>query len=110
MALIVCAQSMSSCVQNAIYLIERIRTLFVGSTNSLHHAYLTTVDNGTYTLKEMLKPEDKNEFITEMMKVVQDQKNTNHWTMIPRADMPDSAKTIIAGWFSKERCSLMGMF
>lgn len=70
MALTAYAQIIPSCVQNAVYHVERIRTLFGGSINSLHHAYLTTVDNGTYTLKEMRQQEDKNEFVATMMNEV----------------------------------------
>jgi len=97
------ALNIPSCVQNAVYHAERIRTLFDGSINSLHHAYLTTVDNGTYTLKDMLKQEDKNDFVAAMMKEVQDHESRNHWTMIPRANMPDGAKTIMAVWSFKRK-------
>ncbi len=94
---------MPSCIQNAVYYVERIRTLFDGSIYSLHHAYLSAVDNGNYTLKEMLKQDDENEFITTMMKEVQDHENRDHWTMIPRTDMPDGAKSILAVWSFKRK-------
>ena len=51
----------------------------------------------------MLQKEDKNEFITAMMKEVQDHESWGHWTMIPWADMPDGAKTILAIWSFKRK-------
>ena len=103
MALTARAQSVPSCVQNAVYHVERIRTLFDSTIHSLHHSYFTTVDNGTYNVKEMLKQEDLNEFITAMMKEDQDREIRDHWTVIPRADMPDGAKTILAIWPFKRK-------
>ena len=59
--------------------------------------------DGTYTLKEMLKQEDKNQIITAMMKEIQDHESRDHWTMVPRADMTDGAKTILAVWSFKRK-------
>ena len=52
----------SSLLQNLVLHTEKVNTHFDGTINELHHAVLSTVagDNDTYTLKDMLKQDDKN--------------------------------------------------
>ena len=90
-------------LEKAVFHAEKIHTLFDGSLNGLHHAYLSTVDNGTYTLRDMLKQEDKAEFIKAMEVEVNDHESRNHWTLMPCSNMPSDAKTILAIWSFKRK-------
>ena len=71
---------------------EKVYTLFDGSINTLHHAYLSWLDNGTYTLREMLNKGVKPEFIKAMESEISDYKSRNHWSLMPRSNMPNDAK------------------
>ena len=51
----------------------------------------------------MLQQEDKNEFITTLLREIYDHKSRGHWTMIPRANKPADAKTIQAAWSFKRK-------
>jgi hypothetical protein len=95
--------SVSSALQNIVLHTEQINTHFDGTINAMHHAVLTTIagDNDTYTLKDMLRQEDKGEFIKAMVKEVQDHESRNHWTVIPRSDMPSGNKSILSVWSFK---------
>lgn len=53
----------------------------------------------------MLKQEDKNEFIQAMMKEVTDHESRNHWTVLPRSEIPNGVKTILAVWSFKRKRS-----
>ena len=84
---------------------ERLNQHFDGTLNKLHHAVLNTVagDNDTYTLKQMLQQEDKNDFIEAMQKEVNDHESRDHWTVIPRSLIPNGTKTIMAIWSFKRK-------
>lgn len=73
--------------------------------NTIHHAVLSTMagDNDTYTLKQMLQQNDKNDFIEAMKKEVLDHESHGHWTVIPRSMMPIGIKTIMAIWSFKRK-------
>ena len=75
----------------------QINTQFDNTLNSIHHAVLATAvgDNDTYTLKDMMKQEDKGDFITAMIKEVEDHVSRNHWTLYERSVMPPGTKTIM---------------
>ena len=60
-------------------------------------------DNETYTFKEMLQQEDKNEFIKAMLKEVQDHENRHHWHLFERNKIPEGYKTILAIWSFKRK-------
>ena len=68
-------------------------------------AYMAeTQQNGTYTLKEMLKQSDRRDFAKAMEKEIQDHMDNGHWTMLPRAKMKPRMKTILAIWLLKRKC------
>ena len=93
----------TSAVTKAVYHLERIKSQFDGTINSLHHAFLSTVDNGTYTLKDMLQQPDKAEFIKAMQSEVSDHESRGHWSLMKRNDLPEGAKTILAIWSFKRK-------
>ena len=92
-----------SLIQKAAFHTEQIRKQFDVTINSIHHAYLSTVDNGVYTLKDMLQQKDKNLFITAMSKEIDDHESRNHWTLMLRDDMPTDSKTIMSIWSFKRK-------
>ena len=76
-------------VQRACLHVEKINTHFDGTINSFHYAFSSMAsagDNDVYTLKEMLKQEDKNDFIQAMVKEVDDHTTREHWDVVPRSD------------------------
>jgi hypothetical protein len=92
-------------VHRAVLHSQRVNTHFDGTLNTVHHAVLNVVagDNDTYTLRDMLKQEDKSSFITAMMKEVRDHESRNHWTIMPRSVIPSGTKTILAVWSFKRK-------
>jgi len=95
----------SSLWSKVVYQTQLVNTHFDGTLNYLNPmAYSSTLsDNETYTFKEMLQQPDKNEFILAMMKEIQDHENREHWSLFPRADIPDGHKTILAIWSFKRK-------
>ena len=85
-------------LEKAVSHVEKIYTLFYGSINTLHHTYVSTVDNGTYTLRKMLKQEDKAEFIKAMEVEVGDHESRNHGSLMSLSEMPCGAETILLIW------------
>jgi hypothetical protein len=90
---VTCASIMSNVVLHT----ERVNTHFDGTLNYIHHAVLMTDagDNDTYTLKDMLKQDDRNDFIAAMVKEVCDHESRDHWTLMPRSSVPAGVKTIL---------------
>ncbi len=50
-----------------------------------------------------MKQEDKGDFVVAMQKEVVDHENRNHWTLTPRSEMPQGAKTILSIWSFKRK-------
>ena len=94
----------SSVVQKIALHTEKVNMHFDRTINKIHHAALATADdNDTYTLKDMLKQEDKAEFIQAMVKEVADHEKRDHWTVMPRSEMPKGTKTILSVWSFKRK-------
>ena len=55
-------------------------------------------DNDTITFKNMLQEDDKDEFITDIMREIKDREDRNHWNLMLRSDLPPGTKTILAIW------------
>ena len=89
--------------QRAVLHTERLNILHDGSINKIHEVYasMTGTDNGVYTLKEMVKQDDRAEFISVMLTEVQDHESRAHWTLMSRNSMPEEAKTIMSIWSFK---------
>ena len=88
-----------------VYHTQEINKHFDGTLNYLNPlAYATEKsDNETYTFREMLQQEDKNEFIMAMIKEISDHEQREHWHLFPRADIPKDHKTILAIWSFKRK-------
>ena len=78
---------------------------FDGTVNQIHHACMVVKagDNDTYTLKQMLQEDDKNDFIEAMVTEVNDHSRREHWDVVPRTEMPPGTKTILAVWAFKRK-------
>ena len=92
-------------VHRAVLHSQKVNTHFDGTLNAIHHAALTVAagDNDTYTLREMLKQDDKADFVAAMTKEVKDHESRNHWTILPRSVIPSGTKTILAVWSFKRK-------
>ena len=78
---------------------------FDGTLNCIHPFALASknADNDTFTLKEMMRQDDKAEFIKAMMAKLLDHESRTHWTVMHRSDLPANAKTILAIWSFKRK-------
>ena len=77
---------------------------FDGTLNAIHpFAFATNADNDTFTLKHMLQQEDRAEFIKAMLVELNEHESREHWTLLPRSVMPQSAKTILSIWSFKRK-------
>ena len=88
-----------------VYHTQEINNHFDGTLNYINPlAYVTeTSDNETYTFRDMLCQEDKNEFIMAMIKEIKDHEDRDHWHLFPRAQIPQGHKTILAIWSFKRK-------
>ena len=99
-------QDPAQLIQRVCLHTERINTHIDATINSLYHACCLTInasDNDTYTLKQRLQQDDKNDFIEAMIKEVDDHSNKGHWDVVKRSEMPPGTKTILAVWAFKRK-------
>jgi hypothetical protein len=54
-------------------------------------------------LKDILKQEDFKDFVVAMKKEVEDHEQREHWTLMPRSEMPKDTKTILSVWSFKRK-------
>ena len=89
---------------------EELNLLFDGTINKVFEFAFAAnqQQNETYTFKDAMLQDDIGDFIKAMVKEISDHEENNHWTMIPRSDMPASAKTILSIWSFKRKCSPAG--
>jgi len=94
-----------SYAQRVVLQAERLNTMYDGTINSVHHAFasMTGADNGVYTLKDVFKQDDRADFVAAMINEVEDHESREHWTMIPRSNMPAGAKSILSIWSFKRK-------
>ena len=83
-------------------------TLFDGSINQFVPTSLasTLATNDVYTYGEMLRhpPKEKKKFIEAMQEEIAAHVKRNHWTVIPKSEIPPKTKSIMAIWaFKKKR-------
>ena len=91
--------------QKTLLYAEKVASNFDGTLNSFHHVALMTAagDNDTYTFKNMIQQDDKNEVITAMIKEIADHEDRKHWDMMLRSELPSGANTIVAIWSFKRK-------
>ena len=98
-------KSPKSALQKLVLHTQRVNTHFDNTVNEFHHAALmvSAGDNDTYTLKDVFKQDDVSHFVTAMVKEVLDHESRDHWTIMPRYEMPKDIKTIMAIWSFKRK-------
>jgi hypothetical protein len=82
-----------------------IEANFDGTLNSFaHHVFAAGKENNeTYTFREMLKQDDRDDFVEAMQVEVDAHQTREHWEIIPRSQMPKEMKTIMAIWSFKRK-------
>ncbi len=91
--------------QSVAYQFEQANENFDSTCNdALHHVYSTAkTANESYTFKEMLAQDDREQFVTAMQKEIDDHEKRNHWDIVLRSSMPKEMKTIMAIWSFKRK-------
>ena len=90
---------------------KELNLLFDGTINKVFEFAFAANEqqNETYTFKDAMLQDDSSDFIkASMIKEISDHEDNRHWTMIPRSDMPTSAKTILSIWSFKRKRSPAG--
>ena len=59
--------------------------------------------NEVYTFKDMLKEDDRADFIKAMAKEIEDHEKRGHWVAVLRLSMPSGTKTIQSIWAFKRK-------
>ena len=55
----------------------------------LHHVFSVAKEaNESYTFKEMLQQDDRNQFVEAMTKEIEDHTKHKKWEIVPRSQMP----------------------
>ena len=80
--------------ERILYVQEYVNMLINNSLNFVNEIILSIVDNEVYHLKEILKQEDKSEFIKVMVNEIDVHQRRNHWELCPRSEVPKDIKTI----------------
>jgi hypothetical protein len=94
----------SSVFLKAIESFHRVNTLYDGTINCFSMlAQASVASNETFTYKQAMQEKDYIEFVKAMVKEVDDHELRDHWTLIPRQDMPVDTKTIMAFWSFKRK-------
>ena len=101
-----------ACINSAVYQCEIVNSNFDKSLNQIHHMVLATgqTSNEVYTFKDMLKEDDRVDFIDAMEKEISAHEKRKHWESVPRSSLPTGTKTIQAIWaFKRKRfpCGLL---
>ncbi|MEY3108605.1 MAG: hypothetical protein RL730_956, partial [Actinomycetota bacterium] len=97
--------SISSTIERMNTTLNEIDLNFDGTFNS----FMTQVfaagkeSNEVYTFREMLKQEDRIQFVNAMEKEIDDHVRREHWEIIPRSMMPKDMKTIMSIWSFKRK-------
>ena len=66
-------------------------------------------NNDVYTFGDMLKQDDRADFIEAMVKEVKDHEKRKHWERVPRSEIPLGTKTIMSIWSFKRKRLPFGM-
>ena len=70
----------------------------------LHHVFSVAKEaNESYTFKEMLQQDDRNQFVEAMTKEIGDHTKRKHWEIIPRSQMHRGIKPIMEIWSFKRK-------
>ena len=70
----------------------------------LHHVFSVAKEaNESYTFKEMLQQDDRNQFVEAMTKEIGDHKKRKHWEIVPISQIPQGIKPIMEIWSFKRK-------
>ena len=70
----------------------------------IYHVFSVAKEaNESYTFKEMLQQDDRNQFIEEMTKDIGDHTKRKHYEIVPRSQMPRGIKPIMEIWSFKRK-------
>jgi hypothetical protein len=99
------AASAYTTVQSIAYQFDEVNMNFDNTCNDiLHHVYSAAKEsNESYTFKEMLRQDDRDQFVEAMQKEIDDHTKRKHWEIILRSEMPKDTKTIMAIWSFKRK-------
>merc|ERR1711966_113489 len=94
-----------ACVKSAIYNCATVNANFDQTLNSIHHMVLAAgqTHNEVYTFKDMLKEDDRSDFVKAMAKEIEAHEERGHWVAVPRISMPSGTKTIQSIWAFKRK-------
>ena len=90
-------------LKRIFYVQERLNTLIDISINHVSEFVLAAIDNEACSFKEMLKHDDRADFVSAMEKEVDVHERRNHWEMCNRKDIPKGMKTIMSIWAFKRK-------
>jgi hypothetical protein len=92
-------------IESTNELFNTIDKNFDGTFNAfISHAFAAGKEaNETYTFRDMLKQEDRLQFVDAMGKEIEDHTRRDHWEIIPRSLMPAEMKTIMSIWSFKRK-------
>ena len=76
--------------QSAAHQFQAVNQKFDTTCNDmLHHVFSVSKEaNESYTLKEMLQQNDRNQFVETMTKDIGDHTKRKYWEIVPRSQMP----------------------
>ena len=94
-----------ACVFGAIHQCSVINANFDQSCNQIHHMVLAAGHalNEVYTFRDMLKQEDKSDFMKAMSVEVREHEKRHHWEVVKRSTLPKGTKTIQSIWAFKRK-------
>ena len=84
---------------------NQFETNFGSTINSFaHHVFAAGKENNeSYTFREMLKQDDREDFLTAMEVEIFAHEERDHWEIVPCSEMPQDMKTIMEIWSFKRR-------
>ena len=83
-----------ACAKSAVYQCATMNANFDQTLNSIHHMVLAAgqTHNEVYTFKDMLKEDDRADFVRAMAKEIEDHEKRGHCVAVPRLSMPSGTK------------------
>ena len=94
-----------ACVLGAVHQCSVINANFDQSCNQMHHMVLAAGHtlNEVYTFKDMLKQDDRADFVKAMGAEVREHEKQKHWEVVKRSSIPEGTKTIQSIWSFKRK-------
>ena len=98
-------KSVLTTAQSAAHQFQEVNKNFDTTFNDMlpHVFSVAKESNESYTFKEMLQKDDRNQFFESMTKEIGDHTKRKHWEIVPRSQMPRGIKPIMAIWSFKRK-------